>query len=155
MDSNHHSPPCQEGALPLDHRIMSGPLVRPSAPARIRTWTATFEAWNDIRFTTRAFRKQPVPWPGIEPGSPPSEGGVVIRWTTRANQRKERDSNPQTLAGAGLAGQCDTNSAHPSVSQPSVDPPGIEPGLPACRASVIPLDHRPIEPSPTSGAAGS
>jgi hypothetical protein len=25
-----------------------------------------------------------VPRPGIEPGCPPSEGGVVVRWTTRA-----------------------------------------------------------------------
>ncbi len=27
-----------------------------------------------------------------------------------------------------------------------VDPPGIEPGLPACRAGVLPLDHEPSNP---------
>lgn len=31
-----------------------------------------------------------VPQPGIEPGSPPSEGGVLIRWTTRACRRARR-----------------------------------------------------------------
>ena len=25
-----------------------------------------------------------------------------------------------------------------------MDPPGIEPGLPACRAGVVPLDHEPV-----------
>lgn len=25
-----------------------------------------------------------------------------------------------------------------------MDPPGIEPGLPACRADVVPLDHEPL-----------
>ena len=26
-----------------------------------------------------------------------------------------------------------------------MDPPGIEPGSPACRAGVVPLDHEPID----------
>jgi hypothetical protein len=33
----------------------------------------------------------------------------------------------------------------------SVDPPGIEPGFPACRAGVVPLDHEPVQ----SGEWGS
>ena len=38
----------REAPSPLGYRIRS------SAPARSRTRTATFEAWNDVRFTTRA-----------------------------------------------------------------------------------------------------
>ena len=36
------------------------PLPTISTPARIRTRNATFEAWNDVRFTTRASSKRGV-----------------------------------------------------------------------------------------------
>ena len=34
---------------------------------------------------------------------------------------------------------------YPATFRMSVDPPGIEPGFPACRAGVVPLDHEPID----------
>ncbi len=39
---------------------------------------------------------------------------------------------------------------YPATFRLSVDPPGIEPGLPACRAGVFPLDHEPISGPPGS-----
>jgi hypothetical protein len=58
-----------------------------------------------------------VPRPGIEPGSPPSEGGVLVPLDHQGmyRQRKGRESNPHALAGPDLAGRRDTSSAHPSV----------------------------------------
>ena len=88
----------------------------------------------------------------------PLEAGSDLRFTTEAKQRKARDSNPYLPCGrAALAVRSGQpypatfrNRRARETARRSVDPPGIEPGFPACRAGVVPLDHEP-----TSGASGN
>ena len=65
-----------------------------------------------------------VPRPGVEPGPPRSKRGVIVRFTTRAIQRKVRESNPHSPEGNRVS-----TAARPTVSGylPSVETVGIEP----------------------------
>lgn len=56
-----------------------------------------------------------IPRPGIEPGFPPSESGVVspLDHQGMSRRRKGRESNPHVLADPDLAGRRVTSSAHP------------------------------------------
>lgn len=86
--------------------------------------------------------------------NPPSLAGPSLaRWRgePRANlcskppkimRRKARESNPHALGAPSFQDGPATRIRLPSVS---VDPPGFEPGLPACRADVLPLDDEPTE----------
>ena len=94
---------------PLGHRIVW------STPARIRTWNAAFEARNDGPFHHQGISdgRYRVPQPGVEPGPPPSESGMIpfhYRGVL-TNERRGRDSNPHALAGARVS-----TAARPAVS---------------------------------------
>lgn len=52
------------------------------SPARTRTWSSRVTVGCGAWCTSGDWRC--VPSAGFEPASPPSEGGVVFRWTTRA-----------------------------------------------------------------------
>jgi hypothetical protein len=64
-------------------------------------------------------------------------------------ERKARDLNPHGLAAARFS----KPARQPVSGYPpeAVDPAGIEPALPACRAGVVPLDHRPVQSVETTG----
>ena len=68
-----------------------------------------------------------------------SPSGHVIQHT----KRKARDLNPH-LHGGRTALAERPGQPYPATFQISVDRPGIEPGSPACRAGVVPLDHQPV-----------
>ena len=103
--------------------------------------------------------------PGIEPGSPPSEGGIVIRWTTRTQTAEGEGVEPSYPCGRRRSKPVRYQFRTPfqetmALAEPvPVDPPGVEPGSPACRAGVVPLDHKPIGAGhpdhQRSGIAGS
>jgi hypothetical protein len=91
------------------------------------------------RETNRGMASRKVPRPGLEPGTSRSKRGMMS-FSPSGYQRKARDLNPHSQQGDRLS-----RAARPTVSGylPGMDPPGIEPGLPACRAGVFPLDHEP------------
>src|SRR3954454_1438323 len=79
---------------------------------------------------------------------------MIIRFTiglcSNRVQRKAWDLNPHDPLGIARF----SKPARLTVSgylPSSVDPPGIEPGSPACRAGVVPLDHEPIHFSGPDG----
>ena len=86
------------------------------------------------------FRRMPVDPPGVEPGSPPRQGGVV-----------PLDHEPSflTVDRRGVeprSPDCDTGVV-PLDQQPAigrVDSRGVEPRFPACKAGVFPLDEPPV-----------
>src|SRR5207248_3660077 len=54
---------------------------------------------------------------------------------------------PQAGAEAEVSPERDL-CVTPHEAPPRVDPPGIEPGSPACRAGVVPLDYEPDDNGP-------
>ena len=139
MESNHRSPPCRRGTVPLGHGsfdLVTRPLISrhsEGAPARIRTRNAAFEARNDSV-------------------SPPGQ----------TDQRKERESNPHTLAGPGLAQaraipvpapflttvdvvSDDWRANSPLAPQPSLllEKRGVEPRRRVCKTQALTPAMRP------------
>src|SRR5262249_48771223 len=113
---------------------------------------AELEARHDVRFTIEAKSCQPSAV-SHQQNSTPARSRTRnvslgprhdVRFTTRASsKRKARESNPplrrRRTALAERPGQ-PVSGYHPF----SVDLPGVEPGSPACRAGIVPLDHRPM-----------
>src|SRR5882762_9552464 len=83
-----------------------------------------------------------VPRPGVEPGTPRSMRGVIVRFTTRAKERKARESNPHDLAVA----RCSKPARRAVSGCPPypVGPAGVEPTWSIRQTGVVSLDHRPI-----------
>ena len=127
MGSNHRSPPCHRGVLPAERRDRFC-----STPTRGRTWNASFEARDDVRFTTGAA----VDRRGVAPRLPACEAGVLLL-----------DEQPSSFSGD------DGNRTHRSLfarqtrrpwhMRPHKPPsakvrPGLEPGLPPYHGGVPP-----------------
>src|SRR4051794_13668654 len=112
-----------------------------SVPARSRTRNVSLGPRSDLRFTIGTTQRKawdsnpqprqgrpasngvarqfaclpsPVESPGVAPGPPPRQGGVLLL---------DHDPMSRSLA---------------------VDPPGVEPGSPPRDGGVVPLDHGPV-----------
>src|SRR3954471_13608879 len=119
-----------------------------SVPAGSRTRNVSLGPRSDLRFSTgtmqrKAWDSNPQPRegrpasngvarqfaclpvsvesPGVAPGPPPRQGGVLLL---------DHDPMPRPLA---------------------VDPPGVEPGSPPREGGVVPLDHGPVDRQWTAG----
>ena len=127
MGSNHRSPPCHGGVLPAERRDRFC-----STPTRGRTWNASFEARDDVRFTTGAS----VDRRGLAPRLPACDAGVLLLDEQPESEQWRRwESNPSQFV-------CKTISpplvhAPPHLVQPKVRP-GLEPGLPPYQRGVLP-----------------
>src|SRR6185295_6799371 len=83
----------------------------------------------------------------FEPGTPRSKRGMMVHFTIGASSGRQ---GSRTLISVGRTALAERpGQPYPATFQ--VDPPGIEPGFPACRAGVVPLDHEPMQ----SGEWGS
>src|SRR5207342_279318 len=88
-----------------------------------------------------------VPRPGFEPGTPRSKRGMMVHFTIGASSGRQ---GSRTLISVGRTAFPERPGQPYPATFHSVDPPGIEPGSPACRTGVVPLDHEPA--SQGSGA---
>lgn len=141
-------------------RLASGPRDYLSTPTRNRTWNVSFEKRSDVRFTTGVWNA--IPRPGLEPGMLPYQRRVMP-FHYPGVQRKVRESNPHLQTGeptfrVGPANRIRLPSSSPDrtrtcnpllkrqllgpLSYGGVEPRGVEPLIPGCKPSVIPISPR-------------